>query len=164
MKQQKIYQESSIFFFIDLFYTRALILTCNLPWWMLTVCFKGSVHCCQMRYPKVAGCSGTWCPCPREHSKQVLHPPSRSGSGAPQTDWSWCPFQRCSSRLPHTGSSRCCILHALAVCPRMSWRPPRLFPGTLEAQERSGVSTTGVLLWHKWPGYHCPNVESLSAH
>lgn len=74
-------------------------------------------------------------------SKNLLHSPSRSGSGAPQTDWSWCPSQRYSSCLPHTGSSKCCILHALAVCPKMSWRPPRLFPGILKARERSGVST-----------------------
>lgn len=130
----------------------------------MPVCFKGSVHYCQMWYAKVACCSGTWCPCPWDHSKEVLHSPSWSGSGAPQTDWSWCPFQRYSLFLPHTGSSRCYTLHAPAVCPRMSWRPPRLFPGTLKAQERSGVSTTGVLLWHKWPGYYCPDVVSLSAH
>lgn len=125
------------------------------PW---PECSEGSVHHCQMWYAKFA------CPCPWEHPKQLLHPPSRWGCGAPQTDWSWCPFQRCSSCPPHTGSSRCCTLHALAVCPRMSWRPPRLFPGTLKTQKRSGVSTTGVLLWHKWPGCYCPSVVGLSAH
>lgn len=77
----------------------------------------------------------------------MLHSPSQSDFGAPRIDWSSCPFQKCSLFLPHIGSSRCDTLHALAVYPRMSWRPPRLFPDTLMAQERSAVSTTEVLLW-----------------
>lgn len=111
-----------------------------------------------------ACCSGPLCPCSWENTSQVLHPPSQSDSGAPQTDWSSCLFQRYPSFLPHTGSSRCDILHALAVYPRISWRLPRLFPDTLKAQERSGVSTTGVLPRHGWPGWYCPNVVCFSVH
>lgn len=97
-------------------------------------------------------CNETACPCSWENANMVLHLPSQSDFGAPQIDWSSCPFQRCSSFLPHRGSSRCDTPHALAVYPRTSWRPPRLFPDILKAQERSGVSTTGVLLGHRWSG------------